>query len=283
MEPEPQSSTKDSRRTHRSIAPVLGVVGEVCVTLGVLLGLFVVWELWWTDLVGTRHQQEIVDNLAWQVPATPEGGFPVLLSTDDLDDLGFRVIAEEDKHRTTPPPEEDVPGEAETFATIYVPRWGSDYVRPISEGVGRREVLDKLGIGHYAGTALPGGWGNFAVAGHRTTFGKPFNRIEELVEGDAIIIRTESTWYVYRVTDTAIVRPGYSAAIAPVPGEPEAAPNGRYVTLTTCHPMFSAKERYVVYGVLDYWADASAGYPGEIVLDAGEAETTSGIDVGEGL
>jgi sortase A len=120
------------------------------------------------------------------------------------------------------------------------------------------------------------------VAGHRTTYGKPFDRIEELVEGDAIVVRTESIWYVYRVTETAIVYPGYSAAIAPVPGHKGAAADGRYITLTTCHPKFSASKRYIVYGVLEYWVEASAGYPEEIVLGAEESIPEAEAGVGEG-
>jgi len=272
----------DPRRARRWIAHTLGILGEVLVTLGVLLALFVVWEVWWTDVVGTRQQQEAIDDLTWRFPPIPEGGFPVVLPTEGPDDLGIPIVAEEDKHRTDSPPYEPTPEAEETFATMYVPRWGADYVKPISEGVGRRDVLDKLGIGHYPGTALPGGWGNFAVAGHRTTYGKPFDRIEELVEGDAIVVRTESIWYVYRVTETAIVYPGYSAAIAPVPGHKGAAADGRYITLTTCHPKFSASKRYIVYGVLEYWAEASAGYPEEIVLGAEESIPEVEAGVGEG-
>ena len=81
-----------------------------------------------------------------------------------------------------------------------MPRWGHDYQQPISEGTNREKVLNVLGIGHYSGIAMPGAVGNFAVAAHRTTYGKPFSRINELQVGDALVVRTERTWYVYRVT-----------------------------------------------------------------------------------
>ncbi|MCJ7826717.1 MAG: class E sortase, partial [Demequinaceae bacterium] len=196
---------------------VLGAIGEGLLTLGLLLGLFVVWEVWWTDVTGSRHQRDIVEALDWENPVIPilhpDGGLP---PGDVNDGQAYPVIPEERREREAVPPEEEAPGAAETFATLYVPRWGTDYIRPISEGVVRRSVLDKLGIGHYPSTALPGGWGNFAVAGHRTTFGKPFERIEELEEGDVIVVRTESAWYVYRVTETHIVHPSFDAAIASV-------------------------------------------------------------------
>jgi sortase A len=267
-------ASPNSLRVSPRLAHVLSGVGEALITLGVLLALFVVWEVWWTDVVGAHQQQKIVESLPWQVPPVPVG-------VSDEGAMGpstptIPVIAEEDKNRTDDPPSGLTLQTGETFATMYVPRWGTDYVRPISEGVGRRDVLDKLGIGHYPSTALPGGWGNFAVAGHRTTYGKPFNRIEELVEGDVIVVRTESTWYVYHVTDHDIVYPTFTAAIAPVPGHQGEAADGRYITLTTCHPKYSASRRYVVYGILDYWARASDGYPEEIVSSIEDTTTDGG-------
>ena len=127
-------------------------------------------------------------------------------------------------------------------------------------------MLDVLGIGHYEGTAMPGGVGNFAVAGHRTTYAKPFNRIAELQVGDPLVVRTtDNIWYVYRVTSTRDRRARRtSQVIAPVPGDPGATPTERMITLTTCHPMFSARERFIVHGVLDYWAPAADGIPAEL-------------------
>jgi len=274
----PGSATGANRR--RVLGKAIGAMGEVLLTLGIVVGLFVVWELWWTDIIGTRHQRDIVENLGWEIPA-----IPVLIGDDlatALDGLSaYPIIPFDQMEFESTPPVEEIPGNEESFAAIYVPRWGENYVRPISEGVGRRSVLDRLGIGHYPGTALPGGWGNFAVAGHRTTFGKPFDRIEELVIGDAIVVRTESAWYVYLVVEVHIVWPSFSAAIAPVPGDESAEADGRYITLTTCHPRLSARQRYVVYGILDYWAPASAGYPPEIVPSRSQAlEGAGGISIG---
>ena len=113
------------------------------------------------------------------------------------------------------------PPHATTFATIQVPRWDGEPERPISQGTDRATVLDVLGVGHYDGTAMPGGVGNFAIAGHRTTYAKPFNRIAELQVGDPLVIRTtDNIWYVYRVTSTEIVAPSDVEVIAPVPDEP---------------------------------------------------------------
>lgn len=257
-------------------------LGEGMLTLGILIGLLVVWMLWWTDLGANRQQREILDDLGWGTSI-----FPVPLATPPVSPGGvegpvYAVIPQDQRHDAEDPPLEPDPAYAETFAVMYVPAWGYDYARPISEGISRRDVLDVRGIGHYPRTALPGEWGNFSVAAHRTTFGKPFHRIEELEVGDVIVIRTEGTWYVYRVTETHIVSPTDVSVIAPQPHDRSALPDGRYITLTTCHPMYSATKRYIVHGELEYWATAEAGYPRELVppgstmVDASLPQRTEG-------
>jgi len=252
-----------TRRGRRIIDRVLGITGESLITLGVVIGLFVAWELWWTDIGANHAQAQIVENLDWTnaepVPAISVGTVTSPVTTAE---------------RRDEPPVMDRPAHATTFATMYVPRWGYDYVRPISEGTDKRGVLDPLGIGHYSRTTMPGGWGNFSVAGHRTTYGKPFSRIEEIQVGDAVVIRTQDTWYVYQVTSTEIVRPTAISVIAPVPDHPGEAANGRYLTMTTCHPKYSAARRYIVHGILDYWMPADAGYPKELIPPSGDSSPT---------
>ncbi|MFI2754962.1 class E sortase [Cellulomonas sp. P22] len=237
-------------RTTNLLVGAVGVLGELMITLGVLIFAFLVWQLWWTDVQGNRAQAEVVSGLTWQTPPTvPDGSTtgPVIAAP-----------------RRDAPPVDAEPEHATTFATLQVPRWDGEPERPVSQGVERSTVLDVLGIGHYPATAMPGGIGNFALAGHRTTYAKPFHRIAELQEGDPIVIRTESTWYVYRVTSTSIVSPSDVDVIAPVPGDPTAEPTERLITLTSCHPMFSARERIIVHGTLDYWAPVADGIPAEL-------------------
>lgn len=259
----PRHGRVPRRSTAGSVAVAgLGVVGELLITAGVLLLAFLVWQLWWTDVQGNRAQAEIVRSLDWaQAPtAVPSAGStPGPASTAGT---SGPVIAA--PHRGEEPPVEAEPAVLTTFATLQVPRWDGEPVRPVSEGVDKATVLDALGIGHYPGTAMPGAVGNFAMAGHRTTYAKPFNRVAELQVGDPIVVRTASTWYVYRVTSTQIVMPQDVAVIAPVAGKPGARPTERTITLTTCHPMFSARQRFIVHGVLDYWAPVSDGVPAEI-------------------
>ena len=82
--------------------------------------------------------------------------------------------------------------------------------------------------------------------------------------GDAIIVETAEYWYVYTVTDSAVVAPSEVEVIAPVPGNPGAEPTDAMITLTTCHPLWSTAERFVVHGRLDYWAPHDAGTPAEL-------------------
>ena len=226
----------------------LGVVGELLITVGLLLLAFLVWQLWWTDVTANRAQAQIVQDLRTRAPQPPPK--PAVPGVGD-------------------PPVLDEPAHAVTFATLQVPRWTGEPARPISEGTDRATVLDVLGIGHYQGTAMPGAVGNFAIAGHRTTYAKPFNRIAELQVGDALVVWTPQTWYVYKVTSTQIVYPNQTDVLAPVPGQPGVAPTERTITLTTCHPMFSARQRYIVHGVLDYWAPTSSGTPQELLGQGG--------------
>ncbi|HYH73627.1 MAG TPA: class E sortase [Nocardioides sp.] len=202
---------------------VVGWTGELLVTLGVLLLLFAAWQLWWTDVVADRAQAQIVqsleDDFARGTPG-PVGADGVAAAT----------------------------GEDGAFAVVRIPRFGDDFARPVLEGT-ERPVL-ALGIGHYAGTSGPGQVGNFAVAGHRTTYGRPFHDVDRLVDGDRVVVETAAEVYVYEVTSREVVRPGDVDVIAPVPGEPGESPTTALITLTSCHPKYSATERFVVHGQL---------------------------------
>lgn len=234
----------------------VALLGELMIIVGALLALYVVWELFYTDVAANKTQTEVLQTLDWAYTA------PVTAAVTPQE--GPQVIADEFKFDPDSAPVMEEPKFATTFATFYVPRWGEDYVKPISQGVDRHTILDKLGIGHYPHTGMPGALGNFAISAHRTTYGKPFNRIAELQQGDYLVVQTEDTWYVYQVTSHKIVRPTQVEVIAPVPGDPGAEPDGHYITLTSCHPMFSAAERYVVHGELVYWSPTGNGVPAEL-------------------
>ncbi|MFW2512652.1 class E sortase [Demequina sp. SO4-13] len=236
----------------------LGMLGELLIAAGVLLALFVVWQLFYTDVQGERAQREEVEQTEWVSPDVVGG-----VTAGEVE--GPETIPEDLKMRGVEPPTLEYPEYTEALAALMVPRWGEDYVKMIHEGVTRADVLDPLGIGHYPDTALPGEMGNFAISAHRTTYGKPFTDIDTLEEGDSLIVQTEETWFVYTIESYDIVTPQDVQVIAPMPGEPGVEPDDRYITLTTCHPRFSAAERWIVHGRLDYWAPTGHGVPAELL------------------
>lgn len=236
--PHPGSDRSTTRRSFGG--RIAGLLGELLITLGVLLGLYVVWQVWWTDVVAHQAAADQIEQWETTLPRAPE------------------QVAEP---RTTEPPPATPVAEGEQFATMYVPTWGADWQFPIAAGVDYATVLDNGFVGHYTETALPGQVGNVGLAGHRQSYGRPFHAVDDLLPGDEIIVRTTSAWYVYHVTDYEIIQPHEVDVLAPVPREPEAQPTERMITLTTCHPLWSIAERYVVYGALDHWVDPADGHP----------------------
>jgi sortase A len=147
--------------------------------------------------------------------------------------------------------------DATDFGNIYIPRFGPDYVVPVATGVGLGNVLNHGKIGHYRETQMPGQVGNFAVAAHRTTYGKPFNQITDLRVGDAIVVETQDGWYTYRFRTLEYVKPTGVDVLNPVPQAPDAQPGDRILTMTSCNPLFSAAERVVAYSVFESWQPRS--------------------------
>ena len=242
MTEDSRRAIKREARVHRRFS-IVGILGELFITAGVVVLLFLGWQLWLNDIiqgeVQTEQAQELIES--WdRVEGAPTA--PV--------DPGEPIVAA-------------APGNAEEFAVMYVPRFGADYQRRIFEGTGLYDVLDE-GIGHYPDTAMPGQVGNFAVAAHRTTWGKPFNQIAELQVGDNIYIETADGWYVYAFRSLEFVEPTGVGVIDPVPQMTGATPTDRILTMTSCNPMFSAAERIIAYSVFDHWVPRAAGPPEEI-------------------
>jgi len=227
----------------------VGVVGELLVTAGLLTLLFVVWQLYWTDFTSGRAQAAEVDQLRsrWAASAPAAPG----------------PVATPGAAPSTPGVSVDVtPPQGDAFAIAYVPRFGPDYAVPVVEGTGTSNLQE--GIGHYRGTAMPGQVGNLALAGHRVTYGKPFNLIADLQDGDAVVVATATQWFTYRVQSHEVVRPSQVSVIAPVPDQPGATPTQAWLTMTACHPMHSARQRYVVHALLESVQDRSAGPPASL-------------------
>ena len=200
----------------------LGILGDLLVTAGLVLLLFVGWQLWFTDVTANRTQDATVSRLTRDF-AKPPASAP---GTETPKAVPF----------------------GSAFAIVRIPRFGADYARPVLEGTSRDILQD--GIGHYDGTVLPGEVGNFAVAGHRTTYGRPFHDIDTLRTGDLIVVETKTAYSVYAVKRHEIVAPTDVQVVAPVPDKPGVKPTERWMTMTACHPKYSAAQRYVVFAQL---------------------------------
>jgi sortase A len=118
---------------------------------------------------------------------------------------------------------------------------------------------------------MPGKVGNFAVAGHRTTYLHPFYNLNKLATGDPIVIETAKTWFTYTVEDIPgtkaryqeIVSPSDIAVAYPVPDQPDAAlpPTQRVLTFTSCNPRYSAAQRIVIHALLTNTTPKAKGLP----------------------
>jgi sortase A len=204
--PEP-SGSRLLRARERRLSRLLRYTGWTLIVAGFLVIAFILYELLATGLVTARYQQDLREQLA--------------------QDLGRPLPGEE-----LPPP---VPGQA--VGIIRIPEIELDMA--VVEGVAPDDL--KKGPGHYPGTSLPGTDGNVGIAGHRTTYARPFWALDRLETGDRIYMDTRQGRFIYRVEWTRVVAPEQVEVLDPTP-----APT---LTLTTCHPKFSAAQRLVIRAV----------------------------------
>ena len=220
------------------------VMGELFITLGVVMFLFVAYQLWWTNVAADAYASGTAKTLEQQWGPGGSGSAGGGIPPKDH------------------PPYPSSIAHGTRFAIIYIPKL--DVMTPIAEGVDKTSILDKGLVGHYTGaleTAFP--WdasGNFALAGHRNTHGEPFRYINKLVPGDTVVVETAYDYYTYTVTSTLPqTSPSDVSVIAPVPPESGFKQPGRYITLTTCTPEFTSTYRMAVWGKLTQDLPKSSG------------------------
>jgi sortase A len=242
-------------RRRDPIGFALRTSGELLLTLGAIVLLFAVYEVWGTNLVAHREQSKVhhVLQQEWN-----QGTDLLSLPADKL-----------------------TAHSGDGVANLYIPRLGTDYAWTIVEGstVPTDSQLTK-GPVHYGATQLPGQAGNFAIAGHRVGKGEPFLNLDKLKPGDPVIVETATTWYVYCVVGTVsptsrcdpnlrggslhrgdsngvrgqeVVSPTNGGVLLPVPNKADATAPYRtaYLTMTTCTPKFTATDRLIVHAALD--------------------------------
>lgn len=220
---------------------IVRTFSELCVTVGTLIVLFVVYVMFWTGIKAAGASDGQIHRLqdSWVQSPLPA------------------PAAE------TAPPAPPAPAAYEQgrpFAVMYVPRLGRDWDWPVLEGTGAKTL--QKGLGHYPGTARLGETGNFSVAGHRRTYGDPFKDFPKLRPGDAVVLTDGATWFTYRI-DSKPYRtvPGDIGVIDEVPRRSGFDGPGRYLTLTTCEPEWGSSHRLIVWAHLDATQPVEDGRP----------------------
>jgi sortase A len=201
----------------RGIWRVIAEVGRTLMTAGVVVLLFVAYQLWGTGL--SEHKAQTRLKRAFAAPPAPLGTTPPGAPTTTA---------------VAPPPTPT----GEAVALLRIPKIGVDVA--VVQGVGLPDL--RKGPGHYPKSPLPGESGNAAIAGHRTTYGAPFFRLDELKPGDPLLVTTRAGKFEYEVAGSKVVSPTASEVLNPT--------QDNRLTLTTCNPRYSASQRLVVWAEL---------------------------------
>jgi sortase A len=215
---------------------VVGGVGRTLIAVGVLILLFVAYQLWGTGLAEARSQNSLRDSFLQS-----QGGSGRTTSTSSA--TGGTTTTTSTTFPDAPPP---APTGA-AVAIIRIPKIGVD--KAVVQGVNLSDL--KKGPGHYPTTPMPGQPGNAAIAGHRTTYGAPFYNLNDVGKDDKIFVTTAQGAFEYRVRETKVVRPTEVSVLDPT--------TDNRLTLTTCNPRFSARERLVL--VADLMGPAAPAPP----------------------
>ena len=282
---------------------IVGALGRILMTAGTLILLFVAYQLWGTGLQEARSQNDLNDEFA-QLLVEVEDQAPEATTTTSVPDPDGPIDVVPGELQPRLP----LPDIGDPVTQIEIPRIG--ITRTVVSGV----TLDQLerGPGHYPNSPLPGQRGNVAIAGHRTTFGQPFHNVDKLEPGDQILTQTVQGEFVYRVTETVIVKPNelwvledqYEPGDEPTDADgsgegsegegggtlaggddDEAVAQGTgaedgdgggtpkpIMTLIACHPKYSLAERIIVFAELE-------GTPAPEIEGQAEARAEAGHEV----
>ncbi len=217
--------------TLEPVRRAIAAIGRTLVTLGLLILLFVAYQLWGTGIITARAQSGLKHDFA----KAQQQYAAEHTTTTTLPDPSSTTIPGSTTTTTQPVrPAPPVPPEGEVEGTIKIPRIGINMA--FVEGVSRDDL--KKGPGHYPETPMPGTLGNAAIAGHRTTYLHPFYDVDKLKPGDDIIVETLAGKFTYKMTEQLIVKP---TDLYVVDNTFDAQ-----LTLTSCNPKYSAEQRIVI-------------------------------------
>lgn len=235
----------DRPKPRRDLNWFLGKLGSSLIVLGALIFLFVGYQLWGTGIEAAQSQNRLEDKFG-QIAQTTIPSSP----SEPVTNVDPVVIKNGDP-----------------MAILDIPTLG--VTKYVVAGVETDDL--KKGPGHYPYTPFPGELGNAAIAGHRTTYGEPFRNLDELKPGDPIIVTDLlGRRFVYSVTQQLIVQPEDSWVVNTVD------PSVATLTLTTCHPEFSAKQRLIVFATMDPSQSDPVSSPASIY--SANVGVSSGLD-----
>ena len=223
--PAGRAARRDPRR--RVLGLAFDAFGELLFTFGVLCALYLVYVLWWTNVTASIENRAASSAFQHTLATTPSAA--AAKPTDDLAD-------------------------GTSFGFLYIPALGPGWRALLTQGTERDQVLNTGAVGHYSTpvTAMP--WdasGNFALAGHRDGHGMIFRDLDLLKPGDKVYVQTLYGWYVYQLEREAPSVPIDDVSVlAPVPVGSGFTSPGRYLTMTTCTPMYVDTSRLVWWGRL---------------------------------
>ncbi len=238
-----------TRTSSRTVVRCVGRgVTELLITFGLIAILFAGYEIWGNTRVVDAHQQDLNHQLTEEWATGPDDP---LVSPTGPSPTGL-------PGSVTPPPKPVGPPPGNALARMYIPRLNKYWV--VVEGVEPEDL--KFSPGHYPKTAKAGQVGNFSVAGHRIP--AMFWDLDTMRSGDVIVLETQSTWYIYKVTQVHVTGPNAVEVVAPVPGRPGEQPVDAMLTITTCEPKWDNKQRLVVHAAMKRQQPRSAGRPKEL-------------------
>jgi len=248
---------------------VVGTIGKVLIATGLLMFGFVAYQLWGTGLEYAQAQDRLDSEFEQLLAGTPATTSTTTTTppTTERSMPGTPPTTVPAPETTAPPTTIPVPefAEGDVMAQIEIPSIGLD--AKVVSGVQVADLKD--GPGHYPDTPMPGQLGNSAIAGHRTTYGQPFFRLDEVAVGDEIVLTTVQGRFVYRMTGNEVVGPDRSDVVATTD------PTVARLTLTTCHPRYTAAQRLILYADLDT-AASSPTQPAVIAPDVEPTATLPG-------
>jgi sortase A len=241
----------------------VSILGRTLITVGLLMFAFVAYQLWGTGIQTAQSQQDLTAQFHDQLQSTSTSSSTTSTSTTRPTDT---TVEDSTTTSTIPVAPVNGAGNGDPVAILRIPSIG--LTKTVVQGVGVPDL--KKGPGHFPETPLPGQLGNAAIAGHRTTYGQPFRHLDEVKVGDLIEVDTLFGSFVYKVTGSAVVNPSDYAAVIPT-----VDPTRATLTLATCTPAFTARQRLIVRADLVVDQSSPAMRPSSATTPTDDTSTTA--------